>query len=545
MSRHENLASRKARGGYYTPLDISAWIARWVAASSAQGNFLEPSCGDGNMLTAMKSVDPHCRLQAFELDPFEAELARNRMDGYGGIEVLTGDFLSEADRLLSSGARFAGAIGNPPYIRYQSLDEDFQKATARIFDRFGSPFTRHVNAWVPFVMASLHLLASGGRLGMVLPSEILHVLHAAGLRDALLELCDKVVLIDPRSLWFEGTLQGAIIVMAQRRISQRGQGGVSIVPVDDREFLERDPEEVYRGALPVTGLEGRKWTHALLGRDLHELIGQARDEDRVISFGDAAQVDVGIVTGANETFLVDDAVLDRFGLHPWARPAFSRTKQIPGLIIDEQGWRQGDPTLPRHLLCFDEASRNDPRVDAYLQLREAEGVQARYKCRIRKPWFALRSIHSAPMLMPRRSHLSPRLVINTARLLHTDGFYRIVPAPDFPAPNLVAAFMSPLSALSAEIEGRSYGGGVLELVPSEIEKLDICHVGARGARTVAPERLDETYRAHGGAAFEKGFGHEALRAVGFGTNDIARIVEGWGRLSRRRRRCPRGTQLPI
>ena len=32
-------------------------------------------------------------------------------------------------------------------------------------------------------------------------------------------------------------------------------------------------------------------------------------------------------------------------------------------------------------------------------------------------------------------------------------------------------FINSLTALSAELEGRHYGGGVLELVPSEIEKL--------------------------------------------------------------------------
>jgi hypothetical protein len=32
-----------------------------------------------------------------------------------------------------------------------------------------------------------------------------------------------------------------------------------------------------------------------------------------------------------------------------------------------------------------------------------------------------------------------------------------------------------LTALTAELEGRHYGGGVLELVPSEIEKLAVVH----------------------------------------------------------------------
>ena len=35
------------------------------------------------------------------------------------------------------------------------------------------------------------------------------------------------------------------------------------------------------------------------------------------------------------------------------------------------------------------------------------------------------------------------------------------------------SFLNPLTAITAELEGRFYGGGVLELVPSEINKLYI------------------------------------------------------------------------
>ena len=38
---------------------------------------------------------------------------------------------------------------------------------------------------------------------------------------------------------------------------------------------------------------------------------------------------------------------------------------------------------------------------------------------------------------------------------------------------LAYCFINPLTAIFAELEGRSYGGGVMELVPSEIRKLII------------------------------------------------------------------------
>ena len=38
---------------------------------------------------------------------------------------------------------------------------------------------------------------------------------------------------------------------------------------------------------------------------------------------------------------------------------------------------------------------------------------------------------------------------------------------------MVGCFINPLTAFSAELEDRHYGGGVLELMPSEIERLTV------------------------------------------------------------------------
>ena len=72
--------------------------------------------------------------------------------------------------------------------------------------------------------------------------------------------------------------------------------------------------------------------------------------------------------------------------------------------------------------------------------------------------------------MLKRSHDTPRLILNRAGAYTTDTAYRIR-ALRGTADALVYGFYNSLTALSAELEGRHYGGGVLELVPSEIEKL--------------------------------------------------------------------------
>ena len=42
----------KLRGGYYTPAEISAFIAEW-AIHRPSDQVLEPSCGDGSFLRAI------------------------------------------------------------------------------------------------------------------------------------------------------------------------------------------------------------------------------------------------------------------------------------------------------------------------------------------------------------------------------------------------------------------------------------------------------------------------------------------------------------
>ena len=73
--------------------------------------------------------------------------------------------------------------------------------------------------------------------------------------------------------------------------------------------------------------------------------------------------------------------------------------------------------------------------------------------------------------MLKRSNGMPRLILNQMNAYNTDTAYRIRPKGPIKPETLVYCFINSLTALSAELEGRYYGGGVLELVPSEIERL--------------------------------------------------------------------------
>jgi adenine-specific DNA-methyltransferase len=202
-------------------------------------------------------------------------------------------------------------------------------------------------------------------------------------------------------------------------------------------------------------------------------------------------VDVGIVTGANNFFLVTDEVVQRNGLQQWAHPMFGRSDHCPGVIYDgEQHSRNAASGKPTNFLWFDRSVELGTKGRAYITSGEQQNLHRRYKCRIRKPWYTVPSVHKTEIGMLKRSHDTPRLILNRVGAYTTDTAYRIR-ALRGTADALVYGYYNSLTALSAELEGRHYGGGVLELVPSEIEKLLM-----PTTETVVPdiERLDRMVR---------------------------------------------------
>lgn len=500
MNFKENESEDKLRGGYYTPPDIARFLSRWVLYAKPK-SLLEPSCGDGAFLHALEGLQiADLTVTAVERLAGEAAKAREAATllNARSAQVFNADFLEWSQVQLNSGTTFDCITGNPPYIRYQYLDEEDQKLSEQLFDRFSLGFTKHTNAWVPFVIACVALLSPGGRLAMVIPSELLHVLHAGSLRKFLLQQSKRVLMVDPNELLFEEALQGTVLLMLEKKATTTDVSqGVAIHAAPDNSFLTKDPEPLFQAAKYVSGdvLNG-KWMKVLLEPEELAVFEKAKSLPTVRIFKDVAKVDVGIVTGANKFFLVSDATVASFGLEKFVRPMFGRSDHCPGVIYDEvvhEANRQRG--LPTNFFCVEKgasAAHLPKRVQEYIQAGEAEKLHMRYKCRIRTPWFSVPSVYTTPIGLLKRSHNFPRLILNSLEAFTTDTAYRITPLPGGPnAMKLVYCFVNSLTALTAELEGRHYGGGVLELVPSEIEKLLVPLPALRPSLA----RLDKAVRA--------------------------------------------------
>jgi len=470
-ARHE-VSADKLRGGFYTPAGLVAVCIDRIERLSLAGSrlrLLEPSVGDGAFVRGLMRSSLRSRIAsvtAIEPMELEAEKARRSL-GAGQLrgQVLTASALRWS---ADTADTFDAAVGNPPFVRYQFIGHEDRAASASLAKRLGLQLAGVSNLWIPVLLGALSRLEESGVFAFVVPTEFLTGCSAGVMRRWLRsECCDlRLDLFPPGS--FPEVLQEVAVLSGRRRGASRGaQTRLRLV-----ERFATGPRLDWSHRVSDDG----PWTKFLLAPEQVSALQSAADDKRVAPLGSLVAFEVSTVTGANDFFTVNAETVDRFELSPWLRPLLPRMRHARGLVYTEADRAATELSRANAWLLDFAAEATDPRVLSgaaeYLRSGEDRGLHQRYKCRIREPWFRVPGIKAGDLLLSKRSHLHPRVVLNTAGVFTTDTIYRgRMLRRDLPPGAIAANFHNSMTLLSAELEGRSFGGGVLELVPSETARL--------------------------------------------------------------------------
>lgn len=446
----------KVRGGYYTPAPVARFLATWVRAAGPR--IVEPSCGDGAILRELAGVSDQVR--GVELIAGEAAKSRRYapVDNQNLFEWLA----------TAQAGGWDGVAGNPPYIRFGNWPGWQRDPALDLMRREGLRPTRLTNAWVPFVVASTVLVRDGGRVGLVLPAELLQVTYAAQLRDFLLSRFREITLLTFQRLVFDGILQEVVLFCG---VVGSGPARIRTLHLEDADALADARLEAK--SAPALLHEEEKWTKYFLDPAAIELLRALKRSETLTRLGRLADVDVGIVTGRNAFFTFTDARAGELGLRPHCVPLVSRSAQLSGLMYDT--YCRASDIAAGHRSWLLDAPREpaDAALIAHIRAGEAAGVHRGYKCSIRKPWWSTPSLWRPDLFLLRQIHRAPRLTVNAAAATSTDTVHRVRLVADVDPAALAAVFHNSVTFAFAEIMGRSYGGGVLELEPREAEQLPI------------------------------------------------------------------------
>lgn len=496
MLLKKDASDQKLNGRYFTPRIIAQYITEWVLDQQNIKNVLEPSCGEGIFLDCLSNSAQTDKVNtlAIEIDDHFSRVAAKQSNntiwfanwkefsqgskhpekGTHFSAVVKDDFYVAYKKGLMD-QHYQAIVGNPPYIRYQYLTEDQREEQSRILVNNGMHSNKLINAWVSFTVACVSCMDENSRIGLVVPAELLQVKYSEDLRQYLVQRLNKLTIITFESLVFDGIEQEVVLLLGEKNSTSQNHQ-IRIVQCFDANDL---PDSDSLKKIPFYNEDKdavRKWTRYFLNLQQEQLLHSIEQDKRFIKFSKIAKIEVGITTGNNKYFCVDNNTVEKYNLAEYCRPLIARSVNIRGAVFTKEDWEynieNGARTYLLDLTPFSYSNLNEGTKE-YIKYGEDEEQNTTYKCQIRDEWYKVPSVWSPDAFFLRRNYLYPKFMLNSpdVKAVSTDTMHRVRFKNENIEKRALVAYYNSLALTYTEIEGRSYGGGVLEILPGEVSKI--------------------------------------------------------------------------
>src|SRR3989442_6026058 len=184
MHSDDGRSTAKSLGRFYTDAPTAAFVTELVLQNPSE-RVLDPSCGNGVFL-----IQAAIRLRALggaegssltgiDLDESACSEATKTLNGtthHIQTKIINRDFFSVRPDEIE---KVDAVLGNPPFVRYQTFSGKMRKRALKRAEDAGVSLSQRSNAWAPFVIHAMSFLQPRGRMGLVLPVELLHAHYAA------------------------------------------------------------------------------------------------------------------------------------------------------------------------------------------------------------------------------------------------------------------------------------------------------------------------------------------------------------------------------
>lgn len=472
----DTAALRKDRGAFFTPPAIAEFLTNF-AIRDGSARVLDPTCGEAVfLLAAARRLEQRGatkeaigrQLSGVDLHgPSLAEAAGLlAVDGWAADLVESDFFAVPTPAQLGDRLGWQDAVvGNPPFVRFQDHRGVSRELSVAAAAAQGVRLSGLASSWAAALVHAAAFLKPSGRLAMVLPAELLTVKYAEPVRRWLRSRFASVNLVMFEQLQFEDAEAQVVLLLAHGRGPSESFSLTHVQTADDLADL------AFGDGVGAKPAEHGKWSDLALPTDVRQLFRSVTTEQMVPlkSFG---APELGIVTGANEFFAFNEETRLRFKIpeRHLRRISPPGTKHLTETVFLAADWTEAKRRNERVWLFSPEPGTRSQAVREYIAWGEQRGFHESYKCRIRDPWWRPPTGTTPDLFFTYMSHRYPRLITNDAHAQFLNSMHGICLAEDVPPETrdaLPLLAMNSATMLGGEIMGRSYGGGILKMEPSE------------------------------------------------------------------------------
>lgn len=461
----------KLLGSYYTPFRTVRFMREYLQREhKIYGRVLEPSVGDGRFIDEFEKEKNLQSFVAVELIEEKVRHLRNKRYSER-IKIVADDFLEFSEK---TNEKYQLIIGNPPYINIKNMGDDSKERARELFEKCELPSSLMQNMWVAFVLAAVSCLERDGTIFFVLPMEFLQVQYAEKIRLFLEEHFDTIHILSFKERMFPEIEQESCLVYLTNEFKNQPY-------INFKMYDKLDSDIPYYCSKIERNKPLKKWTNAILSDADIDLLNLIDSKYKKIS--EVCDASPGIVTGANNEFILTKEQVDRLECHEFILPIIPKSNLLNGQFIlswdtvQEIG-EKGNRVYLLNLSRVDEKLLSQSLKEYLEVIGEKENaskikLKNRYKCRNRKPWYGVPIVRNGDLFFFKRYDRIPRICVNEADIYTTDIAYNMRLNSAYDKGSMAFCFYNSLTLTQCEFYGRYYAGGVSELTPSEFKRLAI------------------------------------------------------------------------
>ena len=455
-SSHSQL-ERNIKGQFATPNDLAISIVKDALERIEQPQtFLEPSCGTGSFISAIRKCQPSIEITGIEKDEAVFEIA-HKLWGAEGVSLRNEDFFEVAMDMPG----FDMLVTNPPYSRHHHLSAEEKARFGLVAEKLtGRHLSQLAGLHAYFILAGTALLNPNGIASWLIPSELFSVNYGRTIRDYITHevSIERIHFFDNDDLQFDDALVSSCVLVLKKKPTEPNDKAL----ITSGNFDNPNKSE----EVPVRELKlVKKWQHFF----------SREREDVSTRIGDFFKVKRGLSTGAESFYAKERSVWHELGIgDEWLTPVLPAPRFMHDSVIDsdEAGWpAEYERALLNIPIDIDEEDLPDA-VRAYLDTCP-EKVRNSYTARHRKKWYAIEQREPAPVVctyMSRSDEQPFRFVRNKSKAVVTTAYLCLYPTSSFTDDELdeICSALNAISPATLINSGREYGGGLRKLEPKEL-----------------------------------------------------------------------------
>ncbi|MBI3153553.1 MAG: Eco57I restriction-modification methylase domain-containing protein [Chloroflexi bacterium] len=243
------------------------------------------------------------------------------------------DWKLEFPEIMKNGG-FDAIVGNPPYIRIQTLKEWAPLEVEIYKEAYQSAKAGNYDIYVVFVEKALSLLNERGRMGYILPHKFFNSQYGAGLRGQIAsgKHIGKVIHFGDQQVFDGATTYTCLLFLDKKANDDFEMVRVQDLDAWREQAAHIQTSEVLKtsevsGRIPAVNVTAAEWNFTVgEGAGLFEKLSQMP-----VKLGDVASIFVGLQTSADTVFLFKDTPQSK-------KPTISvNSKELDKTVVIETG----------------------------------------------------------------------------------------------------------------------------------------------------------------------------------------------------------------